>query len=505
MSKSRVSPFGFLAAVAIIGVAFMVDFFTTSPRYLVIIIGIILVPICIKVHKNHIRKTKINIYQMSKNSKFKIIYKDIFGEKHDITVLAKSIDIEKTKFGMIAKLYELTEKNHLVLNKNVDSNIIFVPVSNIKSMVFIDNEKIFKVNKKNQCKSILENKDDPKNNIMINGDSLSMQEIDKYMKKQFPDLSITVSENEFLIESGSINGKANISGGLSKLLIFNKKDINGEEGSYTLKDAIVYIKIFKKQLIFNKYLLIKEYMKIKNLRTLSKVFILGIFIDFFKNRIEQCRKYYKLINEKNEYCSFNITFKVSNIVEQKYAQVIQAFAEVVKCDTIWSTAKTTDVDWQEKSYAKQNSDNREIESIVGNIWLFQKGMIGIGFLALSDWYYLFYPAFIFLYIKNKDEYHIIDYKDLKIEHDVYNFIADYDKVPSDAKENIYDYTYTHVNRDDPHSPDRRFGNNPKQSMVHYYELEYSSDIGIKENIIFSNMKKGKDFSRRIEQYAELFK
>lgn len=109
-----------------------------------------------------------------------------------------------------------------------------------------------------------------------------------------------------------------------------------------------------------------------------------------------------------------------------------------------------------------------------------------------------YPGFIVMKDKGSNEFGLIDYRDLVIEHHPQKFIETA-HVPSDTK--VVGNTWKYVNKNG--QPDKRFKDNYQIPITLYYDFNVSSKQGLKESYQFSNPDAGQQFSLTLLKYQEV--
>jgi hypothetical protein len=327
--------------------------------------------------------------------------------------------------------------------------------------------------------------------------------------KKFPPLIISVNESGFEIQSGSLNGTLKFEQSLARAGIYKCKEVDSvlsDENFYNLKEAIAGTVEQKNALAGNIIALTAMWIKIEKNILRSKYFLIGLFFPVFKPRLEKCKN--DLVFTRNAYagCHLDIEFRLDVTVRGRYDKLRQAFTRAGNCNKIWINGASKAIG-EAQQYADFYVERNETFFLYGDSAVFSNRADAMIMLNRDkQWYYLFYPAFLLLYIKPKKAYYLIDYKDVNIEHERNNFIEDENAdVPSDARDNIFDYTYKYVKGHDPHRPDLRFNDNPEMPRVHYYQLRIKSPEGIDENFIFSNMEAGNDFARALSRYVDIFR
>ncbi|AOP36391.1 hypothetical protein A0128_20465 [Leptospira tipperaryensis] len=109
-----------------------------------------------------------------------------------------------------------------------------------------------------------------------------------------------------------------------------------------------------------------------------------------------------------------------------------------------------------------------------------------------------YPGFAVIKELKRDEFGIIDLRDIVIEHRALHFLEQ-EYLPKDSP--IVDKTWTYVNKNG--SPDRRFKENPEIPILLYHEIYLRSKSGLNEAFSFSNPEVGKKFCESLSNYLSV--
>jgi hypothetical protein len=113
----------------------------------------------------------------------------------------------------------------------------------------------------------------------------------------------------------------------------------------------------------------------------------------------------------------------------------------------------------------------------------------------SDLY--IYPGFIIVPSERNNDFGIIDFIDLDIEHHEQRFVEN-ETVPSDTK--IVGQTWEYVNKNG--SPDKRYSYNPEIPIVLYYKFTFKTTKGLHECFQVSFCEAGNLFCRSFELFRD---
>jgi hypothetical protein len=176
-----------------------------------------------------------------------------------------------------------------------------------------------------------------------------------------------------------------------------------------------------------------------------------------------------------------------------YAQLLDAFAIVTKCERKWDTVSRVAADQgRERTAASYLINRKPVAFDLGACDLIESEW-RVPHLANANGGDIYiYPAFILLHI-SADAFALVDVSEVEIEAAATQFIEE-GTVPVGAK--IVRQSWKKANKDG--SPDRRFANNYQIPVVEYGCLTISSPSGLNEEYVLS------DFGG-VAQFASMWK
>ncbi|GAA4327239.1 hypothetical protein GCM10023115_24900 [Pontixanthobacter gangjinensis] len=231
------------------------------------------------------------------------------------------------------------------------------------------------------------------------------------------------------------------------------------------------------------------------LRVISKIFIIGFIIKYFdKNYIEK-KDYLQNLKKQIDDCQVDIEIHMDRILDEKYLKLKVAFDELMNCKQIWDITN-----------AVPNQDNRSKASSNITRLPTQIGYRKLPFLNTvyeamwfqnkngSDIY--IYPGFA-AFFDSKKNFGLLELDKLYLTYDYTNFLET-ERIPKDSK--IVGETWNKVNKNG--TPDLRFKDNFKISIVRYGELTFKSQTGVFEVFNFSDSSKAAYFADEYNNYID---
>ena len=249
-----------------------------------------------------------------------------------------------------------------------------------------------------------------------------------------------------------------------------------------LKSANEYA--FKAQKRFNRFKLIP--------------FAKHIFKNGFNSRKNDLTEKNDIVAELKEQlalCKVELNLELNDDYKSIYSDFKSAFENLLKCEFIWDLVTQLNVDrYSTRSAAYQSVERKKVKFGYKNI-SFINAKYDAFFLQNANGADLFiYPGFVVLYT-NKEDFGLIDFKELNIDYLYQRFIEE-EKIPSDSQ--IIDRTWAKVNKDG--SRDLRFKNNYQIPVLAYAKLHLNSVRGLNELYMFSNSESPRSFSDIYSRY-----
>lgn len=239
----------------------------------------------------------------------------------------------------------------------------------------------------------------------------------------------------------------------------------------------------------------KEIKSAGTKKLLSQIFLIGLFINKFKERLSEKKNYLDDLKQQLSECKVTIEIDIDDIIKGKYENLKTSFTNLITCSKIWD--KTSSVLNNDNRSAANNSVTRTPTFLA-----IQKiDFINASFDALhfknqngSDIY--IYPAFAVVF-DDKNSFGLVDLADLKLSFKRTSFLEE-EQIPSDT--NVVGETWAKVNKNG--TADKRFKDNYKIPIVDYGEIEFKSNTGINEVFMFSNPTKANNFVETYKTYIK---
>jgi len=273
------------------------------------------------------------------------------------------------------------------------------------------------------------------------------------------------------------------------------------DGMYGLKDAIIKARETKAELK-------DESDKANGQKKIalfwlvtSYVFIFGMFFKWFRknynNRMQDAR------DASDAYRNFrlDISFDLDASSLNEYTALENTFDKLSSVWRIWgiTTQKTIDR-VKERSAASINITRTPVQFSRSSLDYLNAKYEALRLRTANGGDLYVYPGFMVMPGLQRDDFAIIDFRDIEMEYHVQRFVET-DMVPSDVK--IVDYTWRYVNKSG--TPDRRYANNPKIPIALYYELVLKSEKGLHEYFQFSDAETAGRFCVALNQYKNSLK
>lgn len=206
------------------------------------------------------------------------------------------------------------------------------------------------------------------------------------------------------------------------------------------------------------------------------------------------------LKEQLSLCKVDLKYELDDIYKSIYDELKTSFDNLLKCEYVWDLVAQQDVDKHTTRSAAHYSFVRKNVAIgYKNISFINSKYDAFYFQNANGADLFIYPGFIVLYT-SKEDFGLIDFKDLNIDYIYQKFIEE-ENIPSDSQ--VVGKTWSKVNKDG--SKDLRFKNNYELSILAYGKLHFNSESGLNELYMFSNTEASKVFSDIYLQYkSELF-
>jgi len=270
------------------------------------------------------------------------------------------------------------------------------------------------------------------------------------------------------------------------------------EGLFGLKESIVKARKIKKEL--------KEESKKANnkkntslfLAIVAHLFVFGIFIKWFREKYKSAKADAKEAVQTYKNFKMDIDFNMDSSMLNEYTTLKNNFEKLTTSHKIWDVTSTQAIDRVKmRSSASKLVEKIPVRFLMGSLDYIntKHGAFKLQNANGGDLY--IYPAFIVIPSKYNDNFAIIDFRDIKLEHYGQRFVEN-DSVPSDAE--IIDHTWQYVNKNG--SPDKRYSYNPQIPIARYYSITLESKKGLHERFYISNADYAKAFCTAFDKYCD---
>lgn len=212
---------------------------------------------------------------------------------------------------------------------------------------------------------------------------------------------------------------------------------------------------------------------------------------------EDARDDLKEIKAHLEACRITLGMDVGTWAETSYSSLVSAFRGLASCVRCWDITRNIAVSkFAERTEASPALtrvpialDERpsEVLAHAGATLRFQNANGGDLFL---------YPAMLMV-AKPGGNFALLDLADIQVKYASITF-QETETVPADA--DVMGETWKRANADG--TPDRRFSDNYSIPIVPYGTLRFTSKTGLKEEYMFSNFLKARDFAWAFEAHQK---
>ena len=268
------------------------------------------------------------------------------------------------------------------------------------------------------------------------------------------------------------------------------------DGLFGLKESIKKAREIKKEL--------KEEAEKANskkntalfLVVITHMLIFGIFIKWFRQNYKTSKA--DAQDAKNTYENFklNIDFNMDQSILEEYNVLKKSFEKLITCQKIWDVTSSQYIDRvKERSAASTSVSRIPVMFSFGTLDYINTKYDAFKFHNANGGDLYIYPGFIVMPSEHNQDFAIIDFRDLELEHHLQRFVET-ESIPSDSK--VIDRTWQYVNKNG--SPDKRYSYNPEIPIVAYYKIALKSKKGLNECYHFSNAEYACTFGTAFNYY-----
>jgi hypothetical protein len=241
----------------------------------------------------------------------------------------------------------------------------------------------------------------------------------------------------------------------------------------------------------------KEIKSAKTTHIIACIFLIGLFIKSFKNKIIEKEEYLADLETQlnNSFVDIDINFDKS--FDEKYNSLLNSFKTLLTTQIIWDITSSVQQDMKTtRSSASAVVTRTPVKFKFDNIDIIKSTYSALHFENKNGGDLYIYPAFIIMTTDKKD-FALIDIKDLEMKFSQQRFLEE-EKIPFDTK--VVDKTWAKVNKNG--TPDKRFVGNYEIPIVRYGEVEIKSNSGLNETYAFSSFEKSEEFVKTFIDYQQ---
>jgi len=271
------------------------------------------------------------------------------------------------------------------------------------------------------------------------------------------------------------------------------------ESLFGIKESITKARIFKKELKEEAEKAINAQNKALFLVVISYIFIFGFFVSRFRENYKTCKT--NAEEAENTYSNFKIEidFNMDQSILDEYTSLKDKFIKLITCQKIWDITSTRSIDRvKARSSANTVITRKPVVFSIGALDFIDTKYEAFILQNANGGDFYIYPGFIVMLSEKSDNFAIIDYRDLVLEHNGTKMVES-GYIPSDTK--IVDKTWQYVNKNG--LPDKRYKYNPEIPIALYYELVLKTQNGLFECYEFSNADSGKSFCDAFDNYQNI--
>lgn len=228
---------------------------------------------------------------------------------------------------------------------------------------------------------------------------------------------------------------------------------------------------------------------------ISCIFLIGLFVKSFKNKVEENEEYLADIEKQLRNSFVNIDIHFDKAYEEKYNSLLNTYKDLLTSEIIWDITSSVQQDMKATRSAASNVVTRTpVKFKFDNIEIIKSTYPAFHFENKNGGDLYIYPAFVIV-SSSKNEFALIDIKEFELMFLQHRFLEE-QKIPSDTK--IVDKTWAKVNKNG--TPDKWFTDNYEIPIVSYGGLDIKSKSGLNESYSFSNYEKSETFAKYFVDY-----
>jgi hypothetical protein len=190
-----------------------------------------------------------------------------------------------------------------------------------------------------------------------------------------------------------------------------------------------------------------------------------------------------------------VLYDLENESQANFSSLYDAFNEMMKCSRKWHVHASGKVSDKKYNAGAEMVIRRDSIILSFRNPPFVKTNIPTPAIPVGNQTLYFFPDKVLVF--DAKGVGAVSYDNLLVEISTTSCIET-GSLPSDGK--IVDYTWKYVNKNG--GPDKRFKHNPRYPMLEYEEVNFTSESGLNEVILFSKRGVAQDFVNAIRQCVQ---
>jgi hypothetical protein len=284
----------------------------------------------------------------------------------------------------------------------------------------------------------------------------------------------------------------------SEIKSFNPELITSE-GLFGLKESIIDAEKDKRQLCAESLQAQSEANSARRKMVFSKIFLIGFFVKSFEKKFREQQKEAEEAAKAYSNFKVDIDFNFDDEIKNDYLSMRKCFDQLCNVDTIWDIKTEQENDrFKTRSAASYSVNKEKIYFEIVSLDFINTKYEALKMQNANGGDLYFYPGFIAIKDGKGNEFGLLDFRDLIIEHHPQKFVET-GHVPSDTK--VVGNAWKYVNKNG--QPDRRFKDNYEIPIVLYYDFNISSKSGLYESYQFSNPNFAAEFCAALVKYRDV--
>jgi len=275
-------------------------------------------------------------------------------------------------------------------------------------------------------------------------------------------------------------------------------ELLSSDGLFGLKESIIKAREIKKELKDE-----SEKAKSKKngalfLAIITHILIFGIFIKWFRENYKKAKADAEDAEQTYNNFKLDIDFNMDETLLKEYILIKDCFEKLKDSKKIWDITSSQSIDRvKERSSASSTVTRVPVTFSYASLDFINSKYEAIKLQNANGGDLYIYPGFIIIPNEITNDFGIIDFKEVEIEHNEQRFVENED-VPSDTK--IIGRTWQYVNKNG--SPDKRYSFNPEIPIVLYYKFTLKSSKGLHECFLVSFCEIGNLFCKSLELFRD---